>query len=113
MKSNFEDCFYVPIDIKQESKYIERKFIARRGIYKDSFLSSHGFTDYQLRPNVCVAMAVAPELFDADHARSCLKIIEEVLMGRSALGIKTLDPADKNYRGDYHNSDPSHGHNYH
>lgn len=29
------------------------------------------------------------------------------------MGIKTLDPSDKNYRGDYVNSDDSQGWNYH
>jgi glycogen debranching enzyme len=29
------------------------------------------------------------------------------------MGIKTLDPEDYNYRGDYVNDDGSHGWNYH
>jgi glycogen debranching enzyme len=29
------------------------------------------------------------------------------------MGIKTLDPSDCYYNGDYVNSDESHGHNYH
>jgi len=29
------------------------------------------------------------------------------------MGMKTLDPSDKNYRGDYINSDQSQGWNYH
>lgn len=29
------------------------------------------------------------------------------------MGIKTLDPEDYNYRGDYVNDDASHGWNYH
>ena len=29
------------------------------------------------------------------------------------MGIKTLDPKDKQYNGDYVNSDSSHGWNYH
>ena len=34
-------------------------------------------------------------------------------MTEGAMGIKTLDPTDKNYNGDYVNSDASHGFNYH
>lgn len=58
-------------------------------------------------------MAVAPELFEADQARKCLEIVEEVLMTPGAMGIKTLDPADPAYDGDYDNDDVSRGHNYH
>jgi len=58
-------------------------------------------------------MAVAPELFERERAVRCLKLVEEILMSPDGLGIKTLDPKDHNYRGDYVNSDHSHGHNYH
>lgn len=29
------------------------------------------------------------------------------------MGIKTLDPNDKDYNGNYFNNDASHGYNYH
>lgn len=58
-------------------------------------------------------MAYAPELFENDHAKTCLKAVETVLMERGCMGIKTLDPSDKNYRGDYVNSDETRGWNYH
>jgi len=32
---------------------------------------------------------------------------------KDQLGLKTLDPKDKNYDGDYVNSDEKHGFNYH
>ena len=58
-------------------------------------------------------MAVAPEIFDKEHAKRCLEIIEESLICKNALGMKTLDPLDPNYKGDYDNSDNTHGFNYH
>jgi glycogen debranching enzyme len=58
-------------------------------------------------------MALAPELFMPSHAKRCLHIVEQVLMSPTAMGIKTLDPTDRNYNGNYVNSDASNGHNYH
>ena len=65
MKSNFEYLFYVPLLASEDKNHlVDSSLVNRRGIYKDTHLSSGKFTDYQLRPNVCVALAVAPELFD-------------------------------------------------
>lgn len=36
-----------------------------------------------------------------------------MLLSEGTMGVKTLDPSDKNYRGDYVNSDSTHGFNYH
>ena len=58
-------------------------------------------------------MALAPELFMPSHAKRCLQIVEQVLMSPNAMGIKTLDPLDPKYNGNYVNSDASNGHNYH
>merc|ERR1712228_936825 len=116
MKQNFNECFYIPesgADSGSTDYRLEDKLVNRRGIYKDTHLSSQGYTDYQLRPNLCVAMAVAPELFVDDQAKRCLQTVEEVLMTDGAMGIKTLDPNDHNYKGDYDNDDETRGHNYH
>ena len=114
IKSSFNRCFYIPDRSESQQGYeIQSSMINRRCIYKDTFKSSHIYTDYQLRPNLCVAMAVAPELFERDQAKKCLQMVEDVLMTPGAMGIKTLDPKDRQYKGDYDNDDNTRGHNYH
>lgn len=103
IQANFEKSFYVPRDPRQDTQYrLSRQFIARRGIYKDTYKSSAKFTDYQLRPNQCIAMVVSPELFTPEYASEALDHIYTHLLG--PLGMKTLDPADSHYRGWYDNN---------
>jgi len=86
------------------------------GYYKDTLGASRQWQDGQLRPNFPIAMAVAPELFSANKAQAALRTAERLI---GPLGMCTLDPKDKEYRGDYHNDDDScdksvaHGWNYH
>ncbi|ORY36809.1 hypothetical protein BCR33DRAFT_758962 [Rhizoclosmatium globosum] len=116
---SFEKYYYIP-KFPQEDKDFKLgaiELINRRGIYKDTLNSSQPYTDFQFRPNFCVALVVAPELFDPDHARIALDAVKESLLG--PLGIKTLDPKDWAYRGVYDNANDSddssvaHGFNYH
>jgi glycogen debranching enzyme len=116
--ANFESWFYVPVKPEYDIKFfIEERHVSLRGIYKDTVGSASEFGDYQFRPNVAVAMTVAPELFDPVHAVRCLNIMEERLMGR--VGMRTVDPSDLRYRPYYHNSEDSDdfltsgGFNYH
>ncbi|KAI0305846.1 glycoside hydrolase family 13 protein [Multifurca ochricompacta] len=120
IQESFERLYYVPLDPSEDKEYtINRPLANRRGIYKDVFGSGVGreWSDYQFRPNFPIAMTVAPELFDPEHALGALKLADEVLRG--PLGMRTLDPTDLQYHPDYNNSDDSNdpavakGRNYH
>ncbi|KAK4052230.1 bifunctional 4-alpha-glucanotransferase/amylo-alpha-1,6-glucosidase [Microbotryomycetes sp. JL221] len=108
IQNSFERLFYVPADAKDDDKYsVKPELIARRGIYKDvqGTPAERARADYQLRGNFPIAMSVAPELFDPEHALGALKVYEDVLVG--PLGVATLDPSDPDYRGYYDNSNDS------
>ncbi|KNC47552.1 uncharacterized protein AMSG_02577 [Thecamonas trahens ATCC 50062] len=113
--SNFEPAFYIPL--KPAAGDGPGCWAVTTGVYKDCVGASHGWTDWQLRPNCAVALAVAPELFDADHAKACLRTLTDTLVG--TLGMRTLDPRDPHYAPVYDNSTDSDayataaGFNYH
>lgn len=118
IKDNFERCYWVPMEAKDDSKYdINTKIINRRGIYKDLYKSGKEYEDYQLRANFPIAMTVAPDLFVPAHALHALTLADKVLRGPT--GMATLDPKDLNYRPYYNNSEDStdfatsKGRNYH
>jgi glycogen debranching enzyme len=114
---HFERCFYIPLNPDLDGEFdVETKLINRRGIYKDTYKSSTGYTDYQLRPNFPIAMCVAPELFQVDRALKALSVASAIV---GPVGMRTLDPKDQKYRPNYDNgnqsNDPTvaHGFNYH
>ncbi|KAI8971904.1 glycogen debranching enzyme [Mycotypha africana] len=118
LQKNFERVYYIPKDSAEDKDYdVISKIVNRRGIYKDVYKATEAYTEYQLRPNLFVAMVVAPELFDKSHAKECIQICREVLVG--PLGMRTLDPSDQQYKPYYHNSEDSEnfetakGRNYH
>lgn len=50
IKDNFERCYYIPKDPKDDDKYvIKANTVNRRGIYKDLFGGVRVYEDYQLR----------------------------------------------------------------
>jgi glycogen debranching enzyme len=104
--ASFEKYYYIPATPEEDKDYnVVPSIIARRGVYKDVVGAYSTWTEYQLRPNLCVAMAVAPELFVHEHAQHALEVVESVLLSSpetyAPIGMKTLDPADWNYCGDY------------
>ncbi|KII87207.1 glycoside hydrolase family 13 protein [Plicaturopsis crispa FD-325 SS-3] len=105
VQKSFEKCYYIPSDPTLDPQYnVSSSLINRRGIYKDVYGSGTGreWSDYQFRPNFPIAMTVAPELFDEQHALGALLLADKVL--RSPLGMRTLDPIDLQYRPYYDNS---------
>lgn len=118
IKKNFEWCYYIPRDPKDDAEYdVNSSIVNRRGIYKDLYKSGQEFQDYQLRANVPIAMTVAPDLFTPDKALYALELADTILRGPE--GMATLDPSDLNYRPYYNNSEDSSdfatskGRNYH
>ncbi|KAI8914340.1 glucanotransferase domain of glycogen debranching enzyme-domain-containing protein [Gorgonomyces haynaldii] len=65
IQQSFESLFYVPSGANDPN-------VQKTEIYKDVVGATHPSAEYQLRPNLCIAMA--PELFDPSHARACLEI---------------------------------------
>ncbi|KAF8472815.1 glucanotransferase domain of glycogen debranching enzyme-domain-containing protein [Kalaharituber pfeilii] len=129
IKANFERCYYVPLDPAEDSNHeIDQRFVLTRGIYKDLYGSSvligaldgdrdEGREDYRFRPNFFIAMTVAPDLFNPEHALKAIELADQELRG--PIGMATLHPKDINYRPYYINSDNSRdflvsrGRNYH
>lgn len=118
LQASFERHFYIPTDPTDDAKHsVDATLINRRGIYKDTVGACQPFGDYQFRPNFAVAMVIAPELFEPKHAIQTLRLAQEHLLG--PLGMRTLDPLDWAYRGNYNNANDTddatvaHGANYH
>ncbi|ODO11295.1 glycogen debranching enzyme [Cryptococcus amylolentus CBS 6273] len=108
LQANFEKHYYVPSDASEDDKYvINKSLVNRRGIYKDVYGTpgDREWSDYQFRSNFTLPMVVAPELFTPSKALDALRVADAVLRG--PLGMKTLDPADQQYRGYYDNSNDS------
>jgi glycogen debranching enzyme len=118
---NFEKHFWIGFkeEVYSTDKFINKKLILNEEIYKDIDMCSNPKSEYQLRPNFLIAMAVAPELFSPDHAIKALTSVEKYLIVNDGLGVRTLSPNDRFYNGNYINNNDSndyflaHGFNYH
>jgi glycogen debranching enzyme len=95
IKAHFEQHFWVG-DKAGASVEPHPELVNLTALYKDSVGSGHRFTDYQLRPNYLIVLAVAPDLVDPAHGWAAIKTARERLLG--PLGIATLDPEDWGYR---------------
>jgi len=121
IQSNFDKYYWIPADVEHYKEFVlNPKMVGRKGIYKDSYKASREVEDYYLRPNACIAIAVAPSLFvSKERVMRFLSQAEKWLIKEDSIGMKTLDPKEHNYHPDYENSDDSdrknyaHGFSYH
>lgn len=108
IKANFEKNYFVPTEKDKNAAFnILEGAVRRRGIYRDVIKCSKIRAEYQLRPNACIAIACAPELFSKKNAFLYLSWVEEMLIEEESIGIKTLDRIANEYVGKYDNSDDS------
>jgi glycogen debranching enzyme len=98
LRTSFPEHFYV-------SDSTDHELVNRRNIIKDSYGSTQKFTDFQLRPNFTIALSVVPDILSPEQAWQSLLSASKILLG--PLGIRTLDPSDWAYNGNYFNDDQS------
>lgn len=67
IKENFEKHFWIG-DSKGSEVEPHPEHVNNIEMYKDSVGSGHGWTDYQLRPNYVVALAVASDIVQPSRA---------------------------------------------
>ena len=111
IQNNFENYFFIE---KRNNN------TPHDNTYKDYISDDNDYRhEAQLRCNIFVTLAVAPELFNRNHAIKFMKVAEQFLVVNNCIGIRTLDYSDKNYNGYYDVSNDSdnyhlaHGLNYH
>jgi glycogen debranching enzyme len=98
LRTSFPEHFYV-------SDSTDHELVNRRNIIKDSYGSTQKFTDFQLRPNFTIALSLVPDIVSPEQAWQSLLSASKILLG--PLGIRTLDPSDWAYNGNYFNDDQS------
>ena len=114
IRQNFDKYFWVGSKAGAEVEP-HPNLVNTVNILKDSVGSSGQFTDYQLRCNYVIPLAICPDI--SQRGQLALQTVTEHLLG--PLGLATLHPGDWAYRGHYDNGDQSedrtvaHGANYH
>lgn len=114
IQKSFDKLYFVSSQSKVKAAYIY-------DIYKDLAMcpKNAAASEFCLRPNSCVAIALAPELFITSQAKQHLAAVEKYLIMDKSIGIKTLDPLNENYTSYYNNNDDglvqnlAHGFSYH
>ena len=114
IRQNFDKYFWVGSQAGAEVEP-HPHLVNTTNIFKDSLGSSGQFTDYQLRCNYVIPLAICPDI--SSQAGPALQTITDQLVG--PLGLATLHSGDWAYRGEYDNSNQSteptiaQGANYH
>ena len=93
-----QSSLYTELAAKIKVVFEETYWYADGGYFYD-LINEFGNPDPALRPNQIIAMAVAPELFTPDKARSALSQIQNNLL--TPFGLRTLSPHDPAYRPTY------------
>ncbi|EGR30903.1 hypothetical protein IMG5_121490 [Ichthyophthirius multifiliis] len=109
IKANFEKHYWIPINpnLNADDSSQCTKFITKRSIYKDTCFSKIPRQEYLLRPNGCISICLAPELFVKQNALLYLANVEAYLMGKNSIGLQTLDKDAPEYVPDFDLDDNS------
>jgi len=67
IRYSFGDRFFV-------SDNCDDEYVNRRGIIKDTFGSTAGYADFQLRPNFCIALDAVPDIIDPENSWRSLEL---------------------------------------
>jgi glycogen debranching enzyme len=77
IKACFEPLYWWPVE---DITSLVNPLVKRpSGFYKDTVGAANFETEAVLRPSQCLAMAIAPDLFDPDHACTALLSVEKLL----------------------------------
>ena len=86
IKACFEVLYWWPVE--DIASLIDPLVKQPSGFYKDTVGAADFETEAVLRPSQCLAMAIAPDLFDPDHACTALQTVEQLLWDGSGLRLQ-------------------------
>lgn len=87
IRACFEALYWWPV----EDITVLIDSLAKRpsGFYKDTVGAADFETEAVLRPSQCLAMAIAPDLFDPDHACTALHAVDQLLWDGAGLRLQS------------------------